>query len=396
MLEARAHRADAVLLIVAALTQDELLALYGRALALQLDVLCEVHDAAELDRALVAGCDLIGVNNRNLHTFHVDLNTSFELVKRIPAGVIKVAESGINSTADIARLRDAGFDAFLIGESLMRAPQSRRRPARVASEFDGHRMNAQPSGRSAIWIKICATTNLDDALASIDAGANALGFIFAESPRQITPESAAEIIAALPPSVEKIGVVVNQTPRRLAELATQIGLTGVQLQGDESANQLPEYRRALGLRKIIKTLQARELLAAPDKLDDYLRNSKSIDGILLDSGSPSARGGTGVPFDWNAALPIVERIKQHVPVIIAGGLNPTNIADAIRLFDPCGVDVVSGVELSTGNKDAAKLRAFIAAPREPPRLAYRRNKTRRITNAIQHLMVNHDRIPAQS
>jgi indole-3-glycerol phosphate synthase len=122
LLEARACCADAVLLIVAALEQDQLIALKHRARELQLDALVEVHDAAELDRALAAGCDLIGVNNRNLHTFEVTLNTSFDLVKRIPQGVIKVAESGIESTAHIARLRDAGFDAFLIGESLMRAP----------------------------------------------------------------------------------------------------------------------------------------------------------------------------------------------------------------------------------------------------------------------------------
>ena len=101
---------------------------------LQLDVLCEVHDAAELDRALAAGCDLIGVNNRNLHTFHVDLNTSLELATRIPAGVVKVAESGIESAADIARLRDAGFDAFLIGESLMRAPSPGEALARPAGK----------------------------------------------------------------------------------------------------------------------------------------------------------------------------------------------------------------------------------------------------------------------
>jgi indole-3-glycerol phosphate synthase len=121
LLEARAHRADAILLIVAALNQAELVGLHQRARALQLDVLCEVHSAAELDRALEAGCDIIGVNNRNLHTFHVDLNTSLLLAKRIPAGVLKVAESGIESGEDIARLRDAGFGAFLIGESLMRA-----------------------------------------------------------------------------------------------------------------------------------------------------------------------------------------------------------------------------------------------------------------------------------
>ena len=216
---------------------------------------------------------------------------------------------------------------------------------------------------NVLWIKICATTNLDDALASLDAGANALGFILTASPRQIAPEEAAKIIAALPPSVEKIGVVVNESPESLKHLAESTGLTGLQLHGAEPPAQLLEYRRALGLRKIIKTLQARELLADPAKLDAYLDARDSYDGILLDSGSPTARGGTGQPFDWNAALPIVERIKQHLPVIIAGGLTPTNVAEAIRLFDPCGVDVVSGVELSTGKKDPAKLRAFLAAAR---------------------------------
>ena len=214
-----------------------------------------------------------------------------------------------------------------------------------------------------IWIKICATTNLDDAWASIDAGASALGFILTESSRRVTVETAAQIIAALPTSIEKIGVVVNETPEALAKLVSDIGLTGVQLHGDEPAGQLPEFRRALGLRKIIKTLQTRELLAAPDTLDDYLRCSKSIDGILLDSGSAAARGGTGQTFDWHSALPVVERIKQHLPVVIAGGLRPANVAAAIHLFDPCGVDVVSGVELSPGKKDLAKVRAFIAAAR---------------------------------
>jgi phosphoribosylanthranilate isomerase len=224
-------------------------------------------------------------------------------------------------------------------------------------------MNSRSHGASVVWIKICATTNLDDALASLDAGANALGFIFTAGPRQITPASAAAIIAALPLSTEKIGVVVNESPDALAKLANDIGLTGLQLHGDEPPDQLPEYRRVLGLRKIIKTLQARELLADPSKLEAYLAARDSIDGILLDSGSPTARGGIGISFDWNAALPIVERIKQHLPVIIAGGLTPDNVADAIRRFDPCGVDVVSGVELSPGKKDPAKLRAFIAAAR---------------------------------
>jgi phosphoribosylanthranilate isomerase len=214
-----------------------------------------------------------------------------------------------------------------------------------------------------LWIKICATTNLDDARAAIDAGADALGFILTESPRQITPERTADIISALPASVEKIGVVVNETPAALAKLASDVGLTGLQLQGDEPAEQLPEFRRALGLRKIIKTLQARELLADPAKLETYLAQRESYDGILLDSGSAAARGGTGQTFDWNAMVPIVERIKAVVPVIIAGGLNPENVGEAVRSFDPCGVDVVSGVEREVGKKDEAKIRAFVEAAR---------------------------------
>ncbi len=215
-----------------------------------------------------------------------------------------------------------------------------------------------------IWIKICGTTNLDDALASIVAGADALGFIFTESPRQIAPETAAEIITALPESIEKIGVVVNETPQALAELARQTGLTGFQLHGDEPAEQLSEFRRALSGRKLIKTLQVRELLSEPHKLDGYLEQRENIDAILLDSGSAAARGGTGVPFDWNAAVPIVQRIKEIFPVIIGGGLSAANVGEAIRLFDPWGVEVVSSVELAPGKKDAAKLRAFIAAVRE--------------------------------
>lgn len=122
LVEARANGADAVLLIVAALSQQELVSLVKRATELQLDVLCEVHDEEELGRAVEAGCDLIGVNSRDLRTFKVDLETAFRVAQMLPFGVLAVAESGIETGADIARLRSAGYDAFLIGESLMKAP----------------------------------------------------------------------------------------------------------------------------------------------------------------------------------------------------------------------------------------------------------------------------------
>jgi indole-3-glycerol phosphate synthase len=123
LLEAKANSADAVLLIVAALSSTELGALAKRAAELHLDVLCEVHDEEELKRALEAGCDLIGVNNRDLKTFKVDLENAFRLASSIPRNVLSVAESGIRSGADIARLRCAGFRAFLIGESLMKVDE---------------------------------------------------------------------------------------------------------------------------------------------------------------------------------------------------------------------------------------------------------------------------------
>jgi len=120
LLEARANAGDAILLIVAALSQTELASLARSSRAHGLDILCEVHDDEELRRALDAGCDLIGVNARDLRTFQVRLETAFEIAEKMPAGVLKVAESGIQSANDVARLRSAGYDVFLIGESLMR------------------------------------------------------------------------------------------------------------------------------------------------------------------------------------------------------------------------------------------------------------------------------------
>jgi len=140
LVEARANCADAVLLIVAALSPESLSSLAAGARRCGLDVLCEVHDGEELQRAVDAGFDLIGVNTRDLRTFKVDLEAAFALAKKFPAGVVKVAESGIHSAEDVARLRAAGYDAFLVGESLMRAAspgEALRELMRVPSSLDG-------------------------------------------------------------------------------------------------------------------------------------------------------------------------------------------------------------------------------------------------------------------
>src|SRR5690242_5974505 len=164
------------------------------------------------------------------------------------------------------------------------------------------------------WIKICGTTILEDALAAVEAGANALGFVFAPSPRRISPRDAAAITGALPASVEKIGVVVNQ----------------------------------------------------------------SLD-LLLDSGSGSRRGGTGTTFDWQEAAPMARLLGKKFLLIIAGGLDVENVAKAMRMFQPWGVDVVSGVERAPGKKDPAKLRAFIAAVRAAEATVAAPNKENAVT-----------------
>lgn len=214
------------------------------------------------------------------------------------------------------------------------------------------------------WTKICGNTNLADAKIAVSAGADALGFILTSSPRQIQPHAAAAIVAALPPAIEKIGVTLNQAPETVARLAETAGLTGIQLQGDEPADELRAYRSALSRRRLIKTLQARQLVTAgEDYLLSYLRESEFFDAVLIDAGVPGQPGGTGVRFDWSAVLPIVSRIKQRMPVIIAGGLTPDNVSDALRQFEPWGLDVASGVETVPGRKNEAKVRAFVNAVR---------------------------------
>lgn len=223
-------------------------------------------------------------------------------------------------------------------------------------------MSSRPANT---WVKICGITNLTDAQMSVAAGADALGFIFAPSPRQVEPEVAAEIVAAVSGEVETIGVFVNESPNRVAEILGQVGLSGVQLHGDEAARRLADFRRAAGQAKIIKSLQASNLQTNSDlTLEPYLDQKDQIDAILLDSSSTEQRGGTGLPFDWETAWPIASHIREKMPLIIAGGLNARNVGQALELFRPWGVDVVSGVESEPGKKDENKIRGFMAAVRQ--------------------------------
>jgi phosphoribosylanthranilate isomerase len=212
-----------------------------------------------------------------------------------------------------------------------------------------------------IWIKICGTTNLEDGLTAIEAGADALGFVFYEkSPRKIDPETAREVVEQLPPDIEKVGVFVNEPVEEILNTVVQAGLTAVQLHGGDFRN--PEFIRSLkdgGELKIFLALQAGEF----GRFDAIDGNRAGVDAVLLDSGTPQLVGGTGKTFDWRGSAAGIEGITNNMNVIVAGGLTPANVAEAIRILKPWGVDVVSGVEAMPGKKDPAKVNAFINAVR---------------------------------
>ena len=198
-----------------------------------------------------------------------------------------------------------------------------------------------------VKIKICGITELDDALHALDCGADALGFVFYErSPRAITRKKAQGIIAALPPFVTVVGLFVNEDPGTVREISDDCGLDVIQYHGDES----PETVR-LAPRRAIRALRVRE----SETLDDIEHYPAC--GLLLDAWIPGAFGGTGVLCNWEIAADIA----QKRPVILAGGLTPENVAEAIKTVRPYGVDVSSGVEERPGHKDRTKVAAFIKA-----------------------------------
>ena len=213
------------------------------------------------------------------------------------------------------------------------------------------------------WIKMCGTTSLGDAQACVDAGADAIGFIFADSPRRVDPMVAKNISRALPQKVERIGVFVNEPVETVMRIAEDAELTGVQLHGDESPAYVNELLRRSGGRpvRIIKTIPAK--LGRSSGLGYFNGGENFVDAIMVDSGSVQMRGGTGQVFDWLRAGDFILWLEQRSKVIIAGGLNPENVGAAILLFHPAGVDVVTGVEQSYGKKDVQKVKAFVASVR---------------------------------
>jgi phosphoribosylanthranilate isomerase len=196
-----------------------------------------------------------------------------------------------------------------------------------------------------VRVKICGITNVEDALHAVQAGADALGFVFHEaSPRYVFPEQAALIIKALPPFVQAVGLFVNAEVDFVNAVAGQCRLDLVQLHGDEP----PEYCDRIA-RRVIKAFRVKNISSL-----DPVRNYR-VAGILLDAYSPKTYGGTGLTFNWEMA----QSAKTYGPVILAGGLAPDNVRQAVERVNPYGVDVSGGVEAAPGRKDPEKVKEFI-------------------------------------
>jgi phosphoribosylanthranilate isomerase len=247
------------------------------------------------------------------------------------------------------------------------------------------------------WVKICGMTNLEDALTAVDAGADAVGFVFYEkSPRNISVEAASEIVEKLPESVEKIGVFVNGPEVHPLKVLVEIGLSGTQTYfSTEGGEQMISDFVDLGPRpdpsKLARFLTARFLTPLPMKIiseseeeiqkcaanfvelgknrpNHGFASERGSATFVLDSGDLRTPGGTGRTFNWGKVVPIAEAIRGGgMKMVVAGGLTPDNVGEAMRVLKPWGVDVASGVEAKPGKKDPEKVRAFVKAVRDADR-----------------------------
>lgn len=324
--EARRHGADAVLCMLSVLDDGEARGVMGEAERLGMDVLVEVHDEAELARALALGATLVGINNRDLKTLRTDLAVTERLAALVPDGVTLVSESGVATRSDVERLwRHA--DAFLVGSSLMAADDV----------FEAAR--ALVFGR----VKVCGLTRSEDVAAAAAAGATHAGIIMIPgTPRHVGLEQAGVLAAAARGAgVKPVGVFRDEAPMAIARTAEALGLAAVQLHGQESAAEVAELRRA----------HAGEIWTAGFE-------DKGGDRLLFDSPG----GGTGLTCDWAA----VAAHPARGSAFLAGGIGPDN-ARAAQATGVHGLDASSRLESAPGIKDPSKINALFAALRLPDR-----------------------------
>ena len=351
--QAKVWGASAILLICACLDVPTLTKFRELADSLGLSSLVEAHDEAEVQMAIDCGARIIGVNNRNLKDFTVDVQNSVRLRNLVEDDVIFVSESGLETPEDIQALRDNNIGVALMGETFMRSPNKVEKLAYLYG----------PTYYTP-KIKMCGISKVETIPAVVEAQPDYMGLVFAPSKRQVTVDQAKILVSELHKQyanrynrdviqwsndvvqefIKTVGIFVNETLDNLVTIATEVNLDAVQLHGDEDETFIQSLKERTNV-EVWKAVQIRSAADAEAWIDS------SADMLLFDAYHKDERGGTGEVFDWSC-LDEFER-----PFMLAGGIDSTNVARAIRTVRPYGIDISSGIE-TEGVKDDEKIKAF--------------------------------------
>ena len=347
--QAKVWGASAILLICACLDVPMLTKFRELADSLGLSSLVEAHDEHEVQMAIDCGARIIGVNNRNLKDFTVDVQNSVRLRNLVQDDVIFVSESGLETPEDIQVLRDNNIGVALMGETFMRSPNKVEKLAYLYG----------PTYYTP-KVKMCGISKVETIPAVVEAKPDYMGLVFAPSKRQVTVDQAKTLVEELhkqytkrynngaeqsnDDEIKTVGVFVNETLDNLVSIATETNLDAVQLHGDEDEAFIQSLKERTNV-EVWKAVQIRSAADAEAWIDS------SADMLLFDAYHKDERGGTGEVFDWSC-LDVFER-----PFMLAGGIDSTNVARAIRTVRPYGIDISSGIE-TEGVKDNEKIKAF--------------------------------------
>ena len=340
--QAKVWGASAILLICACLDVPTLTKFRKLADSLGLSSLIEAHDEKEVQMAIDCGARIIGVNNRNLKDFTVDVQNSVRLRNLVQDDVIFVSESGLETPEDIQVLRDNNIGVALMGETFMRSPNK----VEKLSYLYGPTYYTPK-------VKMCGISKVDTIPAVVEAKPDYMGLVFAPSKRQVTVEQAKTLVEELhkqyavwynSETIKTVGVFVNETVENLLKIAEEVKLDVIQLHGDEDESFIQILKEQSNV-EVWKAVQVRRAADAEKWIDS------SADMLLFDAYHKDERGGTGEVFDWSS-LDEFER-----PFMLAGGIDSTNVARAIRTVRPYGIDISSGIE-TEGVKDNDKMKAF--------------------------------------
>jgi len=347
--QAKVWGASAILLICACLDVPTLTKFRELADSLGLSSLVEAHDEHEVQMAIDCGARIIGVNNRNLKDFTVDVQNSVRLRNLVQDDVIFVSESGLETPEDIQVLRDNNIGVALMGETFMRSPNKIEKLAYLYG----------PTYYTP-KVKMCGISKVETIPAVVEAKPDYMGLVFASSKRQVTVDQAKTLVEELhkqytkrynngaeqsnDDEIKTVGVFVNETLENLVSIAKEANLDAVQLHGDEDEAFIQSLKERTNV-EVWKAVQIRSAADAEAWIDS------SADMLLFDAYHKDERGGTGEVFDWTS-LDEFER-----PFMLAGGIDGTNVARAIRTVRPYGIDISSGIE-TNGVKDDEKIKTF--------------------------------------